>query len=291
MARPRLVLADDHSATRLLMTGLLAPDFEIVAAVADGKAALEAAAALRPDVVVLDISMPILNGFEAAAAIRQLPNAPRIVFSSAHDDVDFAHAAFAGGGSALVVKRNLARDLVPAVRRALTFHGVFFYEHPASLSRTVADFIGQGLVAGEPVILITTAAHQAGIREELRARGIEAEPRSAATGLLWLDADEVLSRFMVADVPDARRFDAAVTPIVDQLAGSRTRPIRAYGEMVDVLWKNSQQTAAASLEVLWNQLLSTRACSLLCGYASDAVGHGDGYRRICDQHSHLEPLR
>ena len=57
--------------------------------------------------------------------------------------------------------------------------------------------------------------------------------------------------------------------------------------MVDVLWRNDQEAAAVSLEILWNQLIARRKCSLLCGYSLDAVGKGGGYNRICDQHSHV----
>src|SRR5688500_18403875 len=86
MARPRIVIADDHDETRAWIANLLAADFDVVSTVADGRAAVDAAAALAPDLVVLDISMPGLNGFEAGAFIRDLPDPPRIVFVTAHDD-------------------------------------------------------------------------------------------------------------------------------------------------------------------------------------------------------------
>ncbi len=79
MARPRIVVADDHDKTRAAIASLLASDFDVVSAVADGQAAVDAAGELTPDLVVLDISMPRLNGFEAAALIRDLPDPPRIV--------------------------------------------------------------------------------------------------------------------------------------------------------------------------------------------------------------------
>src|SRR4029079_176602 len=128
MTRPRILVADDHDKTRAGIVTLLAPDFDVVATVSDGQAAVEAAGALHPDLVVLDITMPGLNGFEAGALIRDLSDPPRIVFATAHDDASIAEAASALGASAVVRKRDLVTELVPAVRRALLFHGVCFYE-------------------------------------------------------------------------------------------------------------------------------------------------------------------
>ena len=138
MARPRIVVADDHDRTRAGIESLLASDFDVVATVADGHAAVEAAGSLCPDLVVLDISMPGLNGFEAGALIRDLPDPPRLVFATAHEDPSIAGAAFALGASAVVRKREMRTELVPAVRRAMLFHAVCFYEDRRSLVRTVA---------------------------------------------------------------------------------------------------------------------------------------------------------
>ena len=68
----------------------------------------------------------------------------------------------------------------------------------------------------------------------------------------------------------------------------RKRLVRIYGEMVDVLWSRGREDAALSLEILWNQLIAGRKCSLLCGYSS-GVGQGDGFHAICNRHSHVLP--
>src|SRR5688572_16145230 len=107
MAKPRILVADDHDETRARIASLLASDFDVVATVADGQSAVEAAGALYPDVAILDITMPRLNGFEAGALIRELPAPPWIVFVSAYDDVSIAGAATALGASALVRKREM----------------------------------------------------------------------------------------------------------------------------------------------------------------------------------------
>ena len=173
MARPRIVVADDHDETRTAIARLLASDFDVVSTVADGQAAVEAAGALYPDLVVLDISMPGLNGFEAAALIRDLPDPPRIVFATAYEDASIASAASALCASAVVRKREMLTELVPAIRRALLFHAVCFYEDSPSLAGTVARFIGEGLAASQAAVIVATASHSASIRDQLTAMGVD----------------------------------------------------------------------------------------------------------------------
>ena len=288
MGRPRIVVADDHDETRATIAGLLASDFDVVSTVADGHAAVEAAGAQYPDLVVLDISMPGLTGFEAGALIRDLPDPPRIVFATAYDDPSIASAAAALGASAVVRKRELLTELVPAVRRALLFHAVCFYEDSPSLARTVARFIGEGLAASQAAVIVATASHGASIRYQLTAMGVDCQERIEQGALLMFDADEVLNRFMVANRPDAERFENTINPIVDTAAGSRKRLVRIYGEMVNVLWSSGREDAALSLEILWDQLIAGRKCSLLCGYSS-GVCSGLGFNAICDRHSHVVP--
>jgi len=288
MPRPRIVVADDHDDARSRISSLLASDFDVVSTVADGQAAVEAAVALRPDLVVLDISMPRLNGFEAAALIGDLPDPPGIVFATTYDDAAIARAASALGASAVVLKLEMSTELVPAVRRALLFHAVYFYDDSPSLARTVAGFIGEGLTASQAAVIVATAAHDASIRDHLGAMGAGPRERIAQGELLIFDADEVLDRFMVGDRPDAERFENTIVPILDGAAGARKRPVRIYGEMVDVLWRSGREDAAVSLEILWHQLIARRKCSLLCGYSRGAC-QGEGFNIISARHSHVVP--
>jgi CheY-like chemotaxis protein len=288
MATPRIVVADDHDNTRAWIAGLLSSDFDVVATVVDGQAAVEAAAALHPDLVVLDISMPRLNGFEAGALIKDLPDPPRIVFVTACHDASVPSVASALGASAVVPKVEMLTELVPAVRRALLFHAVCFYEDSASLARTVARFIGEGLAASQAAVIVATASHGAFICDQLAMMGVDSEERIARGELLIFDAKEVLNRFMVGNRPDAERFEDTINPLVAKAAGGRKRLVRIYGEMVDVLWSSGREEAALSLEILWHQLVAGRKCSLLCGYSS-GVCEGEGFNAICDRHTHVMP--
>ena len=97
----------------------LAAGFEIVATVSDGQAAFDAAIGLKPDALVLDISMPLMSGLEVARRLSTLPNPPPVVFLTVHEDPDFIDAAHEAERSGYVLKRNMGTDLVAALRLAL----------------------------------------------------------------------------------------------------------------------------------------------------------------------------
>lgn len=104
------------------VTSLLEPAFEIVGTVFDGQSLLHATDKLQPDVLVLDISMPVLNGIQAAQKLKDSGSTARIVFLTVHDDQDFVRAALATGALGYVVKHRIASDLVHAIREALAGH-------------------------------------------------------------------------------------------------------------------------------------------------------------------------
>ena len=122
MARVRILLADDHKEMRDRVVRVLENEFQMLDAVADGQALLEAASELKPDLCLVDISMPVLNGFEVATRLKKSGSKAKIVFLSIHEDLDFARAAYDAGASAYVVKRRLASDLLKAIRAVLAGH-------------------------------------------------------------------------------------------------------------------------------------------------------------------------
>ncbi len=115
----RVLLADDHVALLAQTINLLIGMFDIVGSVGNGLDLLEAAAKLDPDVVVLDITMPGINGIKAAKRLQQAGCRAKLVFLTVHDDPDYVHAALQAGGSAFVVKSRLGSDLVTAIREVL----------------------------------------------------------------------------------------------------------------------------------------------------------------------------
>jgi DNA-binding NarL/FixJ family response regulator len=135
MGQPTLLLADDYRPLLDYLTKLLSAEFEIVAAVGDGQSAFDAASVLQPDVVVFDISMPVVTGLEAAAGLAHLEHPPRVVFLTIHEDADYMEAAFKAGALGYVLKRRLTTDLVSAIHEALA--GRSFVSPPLSADEQV----------------------------------------------------------------------------------------------------------------------------------------------------------
>ena len=114
----RLLVAEDHAAMREKVVGTLEIEYSVVGAVRDGQEMLEAESRFNPDVVVLDISMPIVNGIEAANRLKERASRAKVVFLTVHDEPAFLKAALAAGGTGYVIKSRLASDLRLAVREA-----------------------------------------------------------------------------------------------------------------------------------------------------------------------------
>ncbi len=119
MSRGRLLVAEDHEEVLNSVLRLLSKHYDVIGTVKDGRALLEAAGAMEPDVLVVDISMPVLNGLEAARILKKTGCKAKIVFLTAHDDADFIKAAQAAGGLGYVLKQQMATDLPAAVKSAL----------------------------------------------------------------------------------------------------------------------------------------------------------------------------
>jgi len=122
MGKIRILLADDHDALLARVRSILCKEFEVVGTVDNGRDAVAEARRLDPDVLVMDISMPILDGLQAAAQLRRKACRTKVVFLTVHEDQDYVDAAFAAGASGYVTKSHVASDLVPAIREALDGH-------------------------------------------------------------------------------------------------------------------------------------------------------------------------
>ena len=120
MDRPRVLIADDCTSILERVVSLLNPDFEVVGTVHDGEMLVSEALRLRPDVIVSDIAMPLLNGIEAAHAVREAGSAARLIFLTVHTQAAFVTACFAEGALGYVAKSRLRADLIPAINEALT---------------------------------------------------------------------------------------------------------------------------------------------------------------------------
>jgi DNA-binding NarL/FixJ family response regulator len=120
LGRPRVLLADDHHPMLNRVVSLLKEHYEIVGSVSDGRALVREAERLQPDVIVLDITMPILTGIEAARELHEVGSKAKLVFLSVHQSNAFVRECFAKGGLGYVTKSRMTIDLIPAINEALS---------------------------------------------------------------------------------------------------------------------------------------------------------------------------
>jgi DcmR-like sensory protein len=168
------------------------------------------------------------------------------------------------------------------------FHAVRFYQDDDSLIRMVADFLGEGLAAGEPALAIVTPEHRASLVQELRGRHFDIEQMQTAGRLLVIDARETLAAFMKDGELNGDLFRKNVMAVIDRLCqGRKDRWFRAYGEIVDLLWQDGQRATAIQLEALWNELQHTQCFAGLCGYAMGKFYTDAGAQDIHREHTHV----
>jgi KaiC/GvpD/RAD55 family RecA-like ATPase len=171
-------------------------------------------------------------------------------------------------------------------------HAVQFYGDDGQLCSTVAAFLAQGFVDQHPGIVIATPAHSIAVLEELKGRMIDVGKAQKSGDLIVLDAQRTLDLFMDDDMPDPHRFEDSVGKLVADILDARPERtlIRAYGEMVDVLWKEGKPEAAIRLEILWNKLANQYGFALLCGYSMGNFYKQTAlFEQVCKQHTHVMP--
>jgi DNA-binding NarL/FixJ family response regulator len=122
MSRPRILLADDHTMFLQGLRGLLEDEFDFVGSVGDGQALVDVAHQLKPDVIVVDISMPVLNGFDAVRQLKEQGTAAKIIFLTMHADDRLLAEAFRCGGTGYVLKQSAGDELIEAIRQVLAGH-------------------------------------------------------------------------------------------------------------------------------------------------------------------------
>jgi signal transduction histidine kinase len=171
-------------------------------------------------------------------------------------------------------------------------HAVQFYDDERFLFQTVAHFLRAGLDAGEPALVVATPAHTEGI---LRALGEHTTRDALRTGLLCLvDARALLAQFMVGGIPNPDLFKDALSRQLSRMLWGEPQGvgIRAFGEMVDLLWRDGNPNAAVRLEELWTEAGRGYPFALLCAYMMGNFykeGHSEPLRQVCRTHSHVLP--
>ena len=304
----RILVVDDYEAWRRYICSTIQeqPELHVIAEVADGLEAVQVAEKLQPDLILLDVGLPTLNGVEAARRIRESSPTSKIVFVSENRSWDIAEEALRTGGAGYVVKSSAASELLPAIAAVLQgkqfvsasltgpragyyprrdnveestsrrdiespyHHEAAFYSDDQSLLDGVATFIGPVLEAGNAAIVVATESHRHSLVSRLQAQGLDIDAAIEQGRYIALDVIRGLSMFMVNDMPDPVRFlEAFRNLIVTTAQAAKGSPLRVafYGEGSHVLWVEGQVEAAIQTERLSNQLSHSYDVDILCGYS------------------------
>lgn len=167
-------------------------------------------------------------------------------------------------------------------------HVVQIYENDEGFLDLLSGFVSGGVNAGECAVVIATAGHLAALNERLTALGHPVSDLISKTQYIPLDAEETLSKFMVNDWPDENLFNQVINEVIRRAKGNN-RKVRAFGEMVAILWAKGHIGATVRLEHLWNRFCENEAFCLFCAYprsgftqdASESVMH------ICSAHTKM----
>jgi hypothetical protein len=166
-------------------------------------------------------------------------------------------------------------------------HLVQFYDHEKSFLDTLEGFAGSGFLAGETVIVIATRSHLDALNARLQQHGFDLISLVATDQYIPLDAIDTLNLFMVDDKPDKSLFEYHIKGFINQTR-KEGRKVRAFGEMVAVLWENGQYDAAVDLENLWCGLHHLDSFSLYCAYPKASMPLSTTHlNAICQSHTML----
>ena len=292
------------------------PSLEIVGHAFDGSEAVQKAQKLQPDLILLDIGLPGLHGLEAARQMRQHSQNATILFCSEHHSPEIAEAALETGALGYVVKRDAARELLPAVRAVLQgrhfvssrfgshkfvttalgrelAHVVEFYTHDSVLLDELAAMFRASLAAGDSVVAIMTSSHRSGLEQRLMEQGVDVREAIKNDWLLLFDTDQILGECMDTVGLSRERCLSHFGNILrtaEAAARGQHKRVVVFGETVAVLWAQEKYDAAIQLEELWNELAPTCNFHLCCAYPASAFREGVGkerYATLCAQHSQV----
>ena len=286
----RILVVDDFEPWRRFVSATFQKqkDLEILREVSDGLEAVHRGEDLRPDLVVLDIGLPTLNGIKAAHRIREVSPNSKILFLTEQNSPEIAEAALEAGGAGYVVKSDAGRELLAAVRAV----------------REGKRYISTRLVGQVFFATPDDDAPEDFSRHELQVYPNDASFLEGFTkfiagdlnaGNAVIDVSETLSLFMPDDQPDAARLGDAVSRFVKTASKSptgATRRVAACGECAPLLWTQGKLDAALRVEKLWDEVSHKLGVKTLCGYLSGTLQGEKGrqiFQKISSLHSNAVP--
>jgi len=308
-----VLLVDDHVQLLRSVATLLARDFEVAGVATDGIQAVDQAGQLTPDVIVMDVEMPGLDGFQTLQALARGGAPPPVVFLSMHDADEVVSEAFRHGALGYVLKPRVGRDLVHAIDQALlgkSFvpslvplvaadrggHAMLLHKGKESLVEGLAKVVDRGLRRGDAICVIATRPVREDLGESLRAQGWEVSDSDGHKRYRAIDVAEALNTVMRDGLPDPGQL-AEVTRELDgyrraqsESAGGR---LIVCGHLSGSLAAAGNGPAALALEGLWNRLTGDLPFLTICGYASSCFHAGAPglWSGTCAEHRTLTHAR
>jgi CheY-like chemotaxis protein len=311
----RVLVVEDHEPFRRVLRALLQqrPDVLIVGEAANGLDAVRQTEALRPDLVVLDIGLPLLNGIEAAVRIRAAVPETRVMFVTVESSFEIVEQALSSGAHGYVYKARAQRDLLPvldAIVRGGRFvcggleriargdslavhrHHVLFCSSDAVFIDGCSRFVAGFLNRGNAVIVAVSEAHDRSLRHRLQESQVDIGLAMRQQRYVPLNIDEALARTMVNGWPDPTGFQNATEDMVTEAAQRATSlhpEVATCGECSATLWAQGHVEAAIQLEHLWDELSKSRQMDTLCAYPLTVREESArAVRSLCAEHTASE---
>lgn len=294
----RILIVDDFEAFRRFVNSALRgrTGFQVVEA-SDGLAAIQKAEEVKPDLIVLDIGLPSLNGLEVARRIRQFDPSARILFLSQESSDDVIQEALGLGAMGYVHKLFAQRDLLPAIEavlkgkqfvsNSLKFgermnpshrHEILFCSDDAGLVNGLAVFLAAALNAGDPAIVWATESHRNSLRQRLYGLGIDAD--AALQRGTYISSD-------VSEPPDPERILVAIKSLSEAALkmGKKRHRVSVCGERAGLFWAEGKTDAALRLEQLLNELAESHDIDILCVYPLPQSQEEAAFKSVCAEHT------
>jgi DNA-binding NarL/FixJ family response regulator len=311
----RVLVVEDHEPFRRVICELLKQreDLLIVGEAADGLDAICQAEALRPDVVMLDIGLPMLSGIEVAGQIRSRVPDAKLMFVSNESSLEVVDQAFSRGAHGYVYKPRALRDVLPVldtIIRGGQFvsgglervaqgdslashrHHVVFCSSDAVLVGAFSRFIAVELREGNAVVAVVTGAHEQSLQSSLEASRVDVALAIREQRYLPVNVNELLAKAMVNGCPDPLRYlDAAGDLLADvtRRATDRHARLAACGEGTSMFWTHGHVDAAIQLERLWDEIAKSRQMDILCAFPLTARDESvRAVRSLCAEHTAVE---
>ena len=311
----RVLVVEDYEPFRRLLCELLQQrgDLLIVGEAADGLDAICQAEELRPDVVILDIGLPRLNGIDVAGRIRATVPHAKLIFLTNESSLEVVEEAFSRGAHGYVYKPRAQRDVLPvleAIIRGGRFvsggleriargdslashrHDLLFCSSDAVLVGAFSRFIAGELREGNAVVAVVTAAHEQSLQSSLEASNVNVALAIRQQRYLPGNVSELLAKATVNGCPDPLRYlDAAGDLLTDvtRRATDQHAKVAACGEGTSIVWTHGHVDAAIQLEHLWDEIAKSRQMDILCAFPLTARdGRVPAVRRLCAEHTAVE---